>query len=899
MSKAKTYVFKRLGLGLMQHIVAALVLVLIAMVLFHSFMTVSTMNGQKTYALNPMSQETAFEESDVFQDLFQTSVNDVIQLVIIRDQMETEGKFDAAKVIDVTAFLNRYGVSGMDYGSLTAKFELENLIKWVRLGGLEYKNRIMSLSDFVNYYGTASAPENFALDENGNLYFWGYARNGEREELTEEQELLLAVKMNTFSQAQLEDMAFAYIMGKTGEGITMTREDDGNLTVYVNTLMLRYPTTDHRMQLYDLAENWWDFMQLQKNVADTCTTLAKNYDLYQSCLGLYEEGSSNLKYVVRLRNSSGEKETFSNVSGIASQEEEALTEFFEEYKRYLIYYPNSLEIMGNVDLVEGDIYESLRKAHYPYLDDVYLWIGLDSSFENHEDAFYYANSVFEGIVPYMAGIMTAFILLALAWIVLLLYLTVTAGGAKRLDGKDESVNFFDKIWTEIFLGLIVATGYGIYRGILYLKQVNLSVYESRMAFGEQQGDSLIFQYGKYALFGFVASLGICILWYSLVRRIRALSLYRDSLLRLLLRGLSLLFETVLGHQNTMLSVLLPYIIFLLLQVAGVVGVIYVEQLLIRIGILISLLVIDIVVGVRLFLRNAEFNDIIEGINRIRLGEVEYKLEADKLHGINKYLADAVNNIGEGIDNAVKTSVKDERLKTDLITNVSHDLKTPLTSIINYVDLLKRLGIQDQPAKGYIDVLEGKSQRLKELTDDLVEASKISSGNIVLNMEVLDLSELLKQTIGELSEKLEAAKLQIVAEFDPTPAYVYADSRRMWRVMENLFNNICKYAMEGTRVYAETKVEEGQVTVKIKNVSKAQMNIHADELTERFIRGDSSRSTEGSGLGLYIAKSLTNAQGGQFEIKLDADLFKVNLTFPLYAKEEKAVEEKPQAQEEKK
>ena len=156
-----------------------------------------------------------------------------------------------------------------------------------------------------------------------------------------------------------------------------------------------------------------------------------------------------------------------------------------------------------------------------------------------------------------------------------------------------------------------------------------------------------------------------------------------------------------------------------------------------------------------------------------------------------------------------------------------------------------------------------------------------------------MGELLQQSIGELSEKLEAAKLSVVAEIDETTPLIYADSRRMWRIMENLFNNICKYAMEGTRVYAEVHVIGESVLLQIKNVSRAQMNIHADELTERFIRGDSSRSTEGSGLGLYIAKSLTNVLGGSFEIQLDGDLFKVNIEFPLYH-----VQEKPDGNEEK-
>lgn len=880
MQGKKNSTFKRLGLGLIQHIVAALILLFLAMVLFHSFMTVNTMNGQKTYSLDPVSQDTSFVDSEVFQDLFQTAVTDVIRLVIIRDQMESNGVFDATKHIDVTAFMNRYGVAGMDYGKVTAVYELEDLIKWYRFGGMEYKNRLMSLSDFVNYYGKAIMPENFALDENGYLYFSGYHEELQEQERSDE---LIRVEfvMNTYTKAQLEDMAFAYILGKVGDGISMTREDDGNLTVYVKTLNCRYPTVDHKTQLFDFAGNWWEFMQLQANVADTCETLAKNHELYQACVGLYEEGHSNLKYVVRLKNAEGKMETVSNVSSYAGQDEDKLTELFEDYRRYLIFYPNSLENMGNTDFTEGFIYENLRQAHYPYLDEVYLWIGLDTSFENKDDAFYYANSVFESIVPYMAAILTAFIILCLSWIVIFLYLTVTAGSVSEGQDVTGILNVFDRIWTEFFLALIVAAGYGSYRGVLFLRQMANAVYERRMSMGDQYAGGMLYQYGVYALFGFLASMVICLLWYSFVRRVKALSFYRDSLFSRLIHGIAGFFDMVFAHQSSLISVLLPYIIFLLLQVSAIIGFLYFERILFKILILLILLLIDILVGIRLFLKNAEYNDIMEGINQIRNGDVGYKLDISKLHGVNRYLADAVNNIGEGINNAVMTSVKDERLKTDLITNVSHDLKTPLTSIINYVDLLKRTGITEQPAKGYVDILESKSQRLKELTDDLVEASKISSGNIVLNMEVLDLGELLKQTIGELSEKLEASHLQVVAVVDDRSALIYADSRRMWRIMENLFNNICKYAMEGTRVYTEVFVENKEVKVKIKNVSRAQMNIRADELTERFIRGDSSRSTEGSGLGLYIAKSLTNAQGGTFEIKLDADLFKVNLVFPLY------------------
>ena len=295
-------------------------------------------------------------------------------------------------------------------------------------------------------------------------------------------------------------------------------------------------------------------------------------------------------------------------------------------------------------------------------------------------------------------------------------------------------------------------------------------------------------------------------------------------------------------------------------------------------------------GVLRFKQKAEQIDIVEGIRRIRDGEVDYKLDVESLHGDNREMADAVNNIGEGIRKAVSTSMKDEQMKSDLITNVSHDIKTPLTSIINYVDLLKRLKITEEPARSYIEVLDSKSQRLKQLTDDLVEASKISSGNIVLNLEQLNLTELLNQAVGEFSDRMEEKKLQVIFDGNDVAGMIYADSRRMWRIIENLFQNICKYALEGTRVYLEMQVKDGRVIASLKNISDRPMNLKGEELSERFIRGDASRTTEGSGLGLYIAKNLTKAQHGEFQIQLDGDLFKIILDFPEYHKPEEPATE---------
>ena len=223
-------------------------------------------------------------------------------------------------------------------------------------------------------------------------------------------------------------------------------------------------------------------------------------------------------------------------------------------------------------------------------------------------------------------------------------------------------------------------------------------------------------------------------------------------------------------------------------------------------------------------------------------------------------------------------MKNERMKTELITNVSHDIKTPLTSIINYIDLLKREHPTDPKICGYLDILEEKAQRLKNLTEDVVEASKASTGNISLEMADLNFVELVHQVIGEFEEKFREKNLTLMVHFEDEEAIICADGRRLWRVLENVFGNVAKYAMENTRVYAEMKVEKPAVTFSLKNISAQPLNISADELTERFIRGDVSRNTEGSGLGLSIAKSLTELQGGEFRLYLDGDLFKVTIVF---------------------
>lgn len=277
-------------------------------------------------------------------------------------------------------------------------------------------------------------------------------------------------------------------------------------------------------------------------------------------------------------------------------------------------------------------------------------------------------------------------------------------------------------------------------------------------------------------------------------------------------------------------------------------------------------------------RLAYIDEIIEGTEKIKNGDINHKIKLRDNNSLT-ILAENINNLSDGLENAIEETLKSERMKTELITNVSHDLKTPLTSIINYVDLIKKEeNVQPEHLNDYINILDNKSKRLKNLIEDLFEASKASSGNIDLNIEKLDLNQLLRQSIGENEEKLIESNLSLKLNIPKEPVYINCDGRRMYRVFENLLVNISKYSHENTRVYVDMVVNENQVFVSMKNISAYELNFEASEILERFKRGDLARNTEGSGLGLAIARDLVQLQGGKLGVQIDGDLFKVELSF---------------------
>ena len=527
---------------------------------------------------------------------------------------------------------------------------------------------------------------------------------------------------------------------------------------------------------------------------------------------------------------------------------------------YLIYDLVDKEFGTDINGMADYFFGGGNQMLWP-ADDMTLIIGIDTEL-SAEDDIYEASREYEQLHPWIKVCIFCGLVSLMGWIISLVYLTLATG--RRTGEEKIHLNPIDKIKTEI---LVAAFIFMMAELVILIAKVNSE---------------------EWAVYGIIVASGtvslvidglFLIFYLSMVRRMKAEMLWETSVACWLERGI----RKVFARQKTTVRVLLLFAGHMAVCFILAVGAFYYRSM----TALVLLLLFSAGECYMILRKAVEQYQIRLGVEKIRDGALSGKIDIEQLHGEEKSLAEAINNIGEGLLHAVDDSTKNERMKADLITNVSHDIKTPLTSIINYVNLMKLEKIDNERVQGYIQILDEKSQRLRQLTADLVEASKISSGNVKLDMQVIDLVELVYQTSGEFNEKFEQKELTIVTKLPKTAVLIRADGRQLYRVIENLYNNVAKYALEKTRVYVDIAYVEEKVVFSIKNVSEhslARENSNAGDLTERFIRGDSSRTTEGSGLGLSIAKSLTVLMGGVFDIKVDGDLFKASITFPQYADE---------------
>ena len=373
--------------------------------------------------------------------------------------------------------------------------------------------------------------------------------------------------------------------------------------------------------------------------------------------------------------------------------------------------------------------------------------------------------------------------------------------------------------------------------------------------------------------------------FSLFRRHLAGSLGERTFFAFLVRGLKKIWKKLVEVSTSLFrSLPLFWSVLVAFGLLTVLEGILLMQVYYGNGVYLIWLVVKILEGGLVVWVALSMVSLREGGRQLAQGNLAYQVPLEKLKGPFAEHGENLNNIRAAIQTAVEEQMKSERMKTELITNVSHDIKTPLTSIVSYVDLLQKQPMATPQAKEYLEVLERQAARLKKLTEDLVEASKAATGNLKVDLQPTDVNVLLTQTAGEYQERLAAKNLELLLTPAPSPAMILADGKHLWRMFENLFGNILKYALPGTRVYLTCESGEETVGITFRNISAAPLNISSEELMARFVRGDESRSTEGSGLGLSITQSLAGLQKGRFDVEIDGDLFKAILTFPKLPRE---------------
>ncbi len=487
------------------------------------------------------------------------------------------------------------------------------------------------------------------------------------------------------------------------------------------------------------------------------------------------------------------------------------------------------------------------------------------------DVVYYSVQLIHIIVSLRWVLLISTVVSLIALILLSIYLCYAAGYRKGSEVPSE--NFIDRIPYDLYATILIAVGTFIVVGTWYVLDRYLS--------SDMTTDFAIFLLVSTLVLLVLLVFMLLSLFYTTVTRVKCKTIFSNTLIWKLTKLCCKIFCIFCKLTGRFLRTTPLY-----WKTGAVIVVLILMELLVLLSNSVDFIAFSVLVANGLLIPVAlycivQYRKLRDATEKIAEGDTSYQIDTSRMVLDLKSHGEALNGISAGMQKAVNERMKSERFKTELITNVSHDIKTPLTSIINYVDLLKKEDIDSETAREYIAILDRQSARLKKLTEDLVEASKASTGNLTVHPEILNVGLLLNQTVAEFQERLDAKELTVIPTLSDPDLMVYADGRLVWRIMENLMSNVCKYAQEKTRVYLSTEQAGDHVRLIVKNTSKYSLNISSEELMERFTRGDASRHTEGSGLGLSIARSLTELQQGSFQIYIDGDLFKVIVELPAY------------------
>ena len=611
---------------------------------------------------------------------------------------------------------------------------------------------------------------------------------------------------------------------------------------------------------FKAAEPGDSFQSIDQLSYEVLSHLGNYYRFYYRFI----QNPGNLKFEIQYQNTDKDYKLYTNFPGKTVDE-------FKSLGKYLYVTGEALYVDSNLTSVPKNVSPELEKMN-PYNNGNYhMSVAVNTSYP-YQDAYYQAAESYDQMrLFFIVGMIC--LALGILGCAATLYMLVLLTGAPEEQNPSPLMQRMDRLPAEISLVLyLAACGIAILISqLIFFKIIHLFLSTENWYYGE-----LVFKVLILYVTGVSAVL-------NLFKQYKSGVLWKNSLLNKGLRTILLYFK----HHRFTTRIMITYSLFLIFNVVMIMAFSFLlftyndlESRILMGAVALLFLLLDLWVFHQMYKNAWQTDQINQALLNISNGNTTYKIDTKLFYGKERELAENINHISTGLETALQEKVRSERLKADLITNVSHDIKTPLTSIINYVDLIKREKIQDPRIQGYLEVLEQKSQRLKTLTEDLVEASKASSGNLKLDMTSIDFVELIYQTNGEFEEKVALRHLELGSTLPDDTMLIEADGRYLWRVLENLYNNAFKYAMEHSRVYVDIAKEEENILFTIKNISENPLNIRADELTERFVRGDVARTTEGSGLGISIAKSLTELQGGQFQLYIDGDLFKATVAFPL-------------------